>query len=370
MKRRIVFLVVVVFMAAGLFGQDITPTPTPTRKRGWLGRILHPFSPNVVPQYKDPRLRGLALDLQITPQTVKLSEIRQISVKVTLANLSKRPVALDFQTSQRIEIYLTNSAGEVLTKWSENHAIVEKPATILVNPSERIRVRRNNLHSRAYAKQGVYRRGFLSSILGAASSAKVPGGAVMGVMELLESWLLNFNTPRLNCRCFPTITRTRRVIGLQRYTQALLQPWADSARRVGLKDIAFTDHDRYHAGIEFDEIDRMRERNQDLRIRAGIELDNDPIHSAAGRRWIEQHWDKLDFVLGSVHFLDRADQMFDSVPEGAAQLDGRNIDAIYADYFRRIRELVRDRAGRLSCPFGFNQDPRSSPERGHRQFDR
>ena len=138
MKRSIVFLVVVVFMAAGLFGQDVTPTPTPVRKRGWLGRILHPFSPNVVPQYKDPRLRGLALDLQITPQTVKLSEVRQLSVKLTLANLSKRPVGLDFPTSQRIEIYLMNSAGEVLTKWSENHAIVEKPATILINPSERI----------------------------------------------------------------------------------------------------------------------------------------------------------------------------------------------------------------------------------------
>ena len=138
MKRRIVFLAVVVFVAAGMFGQDVTLTPTPARKRGWLGRILHPFSPNVVPQYKDPRLRGLALDLQITPQTVKLSEVRQISVKVTLANLSKRPVALDFPTSQRIEIYLMNSAGDVLTKWSENHAIVEKPATILVNPSERI----------------------------------------------------------------------------------------------------------------------------------------------------------------------------------------------------------------------------------------
>ena len=138
MKRRVVLLVLVVFMAGAVFGQDVTPTPTPTRKRGWLSRILHPFSPNVVPQYKDPRLRGLALDLQITPQTVKLSEVRQLSVKVTLANLSKRPVALDFPTSQRVEIYLMNSAGEVLTKWSENHAIVEKPATILINPSERI----------------------------------------------------------------------------------------------------------------------------------------------------------------------------------------------------------------------------------------
>ena len=138
MERRLLLLVLMVFVTGVLVGQDVTPTPTPGRKRGWLGRILHPFSPTVVPQYKDPRLRGLALDLQITPQAVKLSEVRQLNVKVTLANLSKRPVALDFPTSQRIEIYLMNSAGEILTKWSENHAIAEKPATILINPSERI----------------------------------------------------------------------------------------------------------------------------------------------------------------------------------------------------------------------------------------
>ncbi|HZR06635.1 MAG TPA: histidinol-phosphatase HisJ family protein [Candidatus Udaeobacter sp.] len=134
---------------------------------------------------------------------------------------------------------------------------------------------------------------------------------------------------------------------VQRYTAALLQPWADSARKIGLTDIAFTDHDRYHAGIDFDEIDHLRERNPDLRIRAGIELDNDPIHSAAGRKWIEKHRDKLDFVLGSVHFLDRDDQMFDSVPDGAAQFEGRDLDAIYADYFRRVRETAA--TGLVDC---------------------
>ena len=138
MKRRLVFLILIIFVAGAMFGQDVTPTPTPARKRGWLGRMLHPFSPNIVPQYKDPRLRGLSLDLQISPQTVKLSEVRQLSVKVTLANLSKKPVTLDFPTTQRIEIYLTDSAGVVLTKWSENHAISDKPSTILINPSERI----------------------------------------------------------------------------------------------------------------------------------------------------------------------------------------------------------------------------------------
>src|SRR5437667_12067910 len=136
--RRDVVLVLVLFAVIGrTFGQDAGPTPTPHR-RSWLGRIFHPCSPEVVPQYKDPRLRGLALDLQITPQTVKLSEGRQLGIKVTLANLSKRPVTLDFPTNQRVEIYLVNSAGDILTKWSDNHAIAEKPATILVNPQERI----------------------------------------------------------------------------------------------------------------------------------------------------------------------------------------------------------------------------------------
>lgn len=131
------------------------------------------------------------------------------------------------------------------------------------------------------------------------------------------------------------------------YTQRLLQPWVDSARARGLTDIAFTDHDRYCDGVDFGEIARLRDANPDVTIRAGIELDNDPVHSVDGRRWVEEHWDELDFVLGSVHFLDRADQMFDRVPEGAAQFDGREIDAVYEDYFRRVREIAA--SGLVDC---------------------
>jgi len=152
------------------------------------------------------------------------------------------------------------------------------------------------------------------------------------------------NTPVLLFSDYHTHPQGHRV---QRYTQALLQPWVDSAHKRALSNIAFTDHDRYHAGIDFDEIDRLREKNSDLKIRTGIELDNDPVHSAAGRKWIEKHWDKLDFVLGSVHFLERDDQMFDSVPAGAEQFDGRDIDAIYADYFRRVREIAA--TGLVDC---------------------
>jgi histidinol-phosphatase (PHP family) len=132
---------------------------------------------------------------------------------------------------------------------------------------------------------------------------------------------------------------------LQPYTQALLQPWADQARRIGLRDIALTDHDRYHAGLDFDEIDRLRAANRDLKIRAGIELDNDPVHSAAGRRWVEMNWERLDFVLGSVHFL-RGDWAFDHAGE-EAEFARREIDEVYADYYSRIRALAS--SGLVDC---------------------
>ncbi|PYJ24842.1 MAG: hypothetical protein DME91_07025 [Verrucomicrobia bacterium] len=135
MKRGIVLPFLVFAIVGSAFAQENAPAATPHR-RGWLGRILHPFSSERVPQYKDPRLRGLALELQITPQTVKLSEVRQLAMKVTLTNHFKRPVTLEFRTNQRIEIYLKNSAGQILTKWSDNHAITEKPSTVLINPQE------------------------------------------------------------------------------------------------------------------------------------------------------------------------------------------------------------------------------------------
>ena len=132
---------------------------------------------------------------------------------------------------------------------------------------------------------------------------------------------------------------------LQPYTQELLQPWADHARQIGLRDIALTDHDRYHPGVDFDEIDRLRAANPDLKIRAGIELDNDPVHSAAGRAWVEKNWDRLDFVLGSVHFL-RGDWAFDHAGQ-EAEFARREIDEVYADYYERIRAMAA--SGLVDC---------------------
>ncbi len=117
-----------------------TSQPAPAR-RSWMSRMLHPFSSGrggAPPAYKNPKLRGLVLSMELSPQPVRLSEVRQIEVRATLTNKGKRAVGLDFPNDQRIEIQIMNSAEIVLTTWSENHAVKEKPGSVLINPQEHI----------------------------------------------------------------------------------------------------------------------------------------------------------------------------------------------------------------------------------------
>ena len=111
---------------------------TPAPPRGLFDRVLHPFggsSKVKTPHYSDPRLRGLLLQVSV-PETIKLSEVRQLPVSARLGNYGIEPVMLDFPTAQRIDIQLLDPAGHVLTKWSENRAFAEQGGTALINPHE------------------------------------------------------------------------------------------------------------------------------------------------------------------------------------------------------------------------------------------
>jgi len=161
-RPAIIFYVLIASSAfaqepAPLAADEKSPTPTPNaaptstplttttlQKRGLFGRILHPFSSSeVLPKYSDRRLRGLVLNMQVSPQPVRLSEVRQVEVKVTVTNLGNHMVQLDFPTDQKIEVQLLNAADVVLTKWSENHAIKEQTSTVLINPGEHIEYKEN-----------------------------------------------------------------------------------------------------------------------------------------------------------------------------------------------------------------------------------
>jgi hypothetical protein len=141
MVRSVAFLVLVLVTTARTFAQEPAPEATsPPAKRSWISRLLNPFSSSGprTPNYTDPNLRGLTLKMQLSPQPVKLSEIRQLEVKAVLTSNAKTAVALDFPTDQRIEIYLMTTEGTLLTKWSDNHAINQKPGTVTINPQEHV----------------------------------------------------------------------------------------------------------------------------------------------------------------------------------------------------------------------------------------
>jgi histidinol-phosphatase (PHP family) len=130
------------------------------------------------------------------------------------------------------------------------------------------------------------------------------------------------------------------------YTIELLQPWIDQCRTKQIQSIAFTDHDRYIDGIDFGVLDRLREQNPDVEILAGIELDNDPVTSADGLRWVEKNWDRLDFVLGSVHYFSGETQMLDRAGE-TSQIEARGVSEAFDQYIRELEKLVS--RGHIDC---------------------
>jgi histidinol-phosphatase (PHP family) len=130
------------------------------------------------------------------------------------------------------------------------------------------------------------------------------------------------------------------------YSIELLQPWIDRCREREIQSIAFTDHDRYRDGVDFDVIDRLREINPDAEILLGIELDNDPVTGKAGLQWVESHWDRLDFVLGSIHYLQSASRMFDGADQ-AGQLQSLGFARAYDEYRDELSALIE--RGHIDC---------------------
>ena len=122
------------FAALALFAA--TSVASAQEKRSWFSRMLHPSEK--IPTYKNPKIRGLAVAVELPSEPVKLSEMRQLPVHVLLTNRGDKAVELHFPTEQRIEILLHNSTGRVVTRWSDNRAFEAKPGTLLINPGEHV----------------------------------------------------------------------------------------------------------------------------------------------------------------------------------------------------------------------------------------
>lgn len=135
MRRSALFAALLALAALPLARAQDDTTP----KRGFLHRVLHPFGSSAkIPEYRNAKLNGLLLTVDLPAEPIKLSEVRQLPLTVRLTNRGKHAVELSFPTEQRIEILLHDSGGRVVTRWSENRAFEQTPATVLINPDEHL----------------------------------------------------------------------------------------------------------------------------------------------------------------------------------------------------------------------------------------
>jgi len=123
---------------------DAAASPTPNL----LGRVtnstlsvLHlKHSPKPANSAKTAETRnGMELKLTLDPSLITLSNSRQVKVTASLFNpSSKKYVHLNFPTSQRIEVLVRDASGKAVTTWSEDQSFTGDPASVTINPRERV----------------------------------------------------------------------------------------------------------------------------------------------------------------------------------------------------------------------------------------
>lgn len=100
--------------------------------------FTHEEAPARKPGTASIRTRNLALKMQISPIPVKLSDVRQLQVRIRLENISKRYVQLEFPTTQRIEILVHGENGKLVTQWSEDRSFDPTVSYVGINPGEHL----------------------------------------------------------------------------------------------------------------------------------------------------------------------------------------------------------------------------------------
>jgi len=85
-----------------------------------------------------PLTRELEVQMTLSPEPVNLSETRQIQATISLTNKSKKLVQLEFPTTQRIEVVVTNSQGKSVAQWSEDQTFNNEPGYVAINPGEHV----------------------------------------------------------------------------------------------------------------------------------------------------------------------------------------------------------------------------------------
>ncbi len=111
-----------------------------------------------------------------------------------------------------------------------------------------------------------------------------------------------------------------------------------TARRRGITEVGFADHDYYADQFNLDALRAAAARVPQIRVRLGIEIDFQLGRAGETRR--PESAFTLDFVIGSVHEVDGF--VFD-MPTSLPGYQAWDIDELYQRYYATLAEAARSR---------------------------
>lgn len=110
-----------------------------------------------------------------------------------------------------------------------------------------------------------------------------------------------------------------------------IREYLDQARKCGLKEIGFADHDYYFEELNLPLIREIAKDFPDLKVRIGLEVDYRPEEERKIKELLAQF--SFDYVIGSVHEING--WAFD-LPGQEEEHRSRNADRMYQEYFSWI----------------------------------
>jgi hypothetical protein len=80
---------------------------------------------------------GLEMRVTLTPDTIKLPDIRSFEARIVLINRTKKAVTLSFNDSRAYDFILRDATGKKLVQWTDDQPVTQNPAYVILNPNER-----------------------------------------------------------------------------------------------------------------------------------------------------------------------------------------------------------------------------------------
>lgn len=121
--------------------------------------------------------------------------------------------------------------------------------------------------------------------------------------------------------------------------QAWLRAFIEQARRRGIIEMGFSEHDEFIAGLDLAIFQQLKTiHRQEIKLRLGIEVDYIPGHENEISGKLSQA--DYDYAIGSVHYIDG--WSFDH-PDYKLGFEKRDIDEIYIRYAQILEQMVNSR---------------------------